>query len=344
MRLMLNLENTDDFREFEISDEDTIETLKYIAEAEFSIPFNDQEIIHNAKSLKEEDSKTLKSCNIIENDLIILRKKQSLGNFNFFPNLNNNTTNTINTANSQQHQQQPQANNLASVFDNTMKMLRSNRGNSNLPKINNNNLNTSNNINSSGSNPFGSMFSNDSQDLRVKSEISNIKDLYLNNPDQLNYLFSIDNVLAEALVSGDEKKLVELVKGRIKDYDAKKQKEYQDYMLLANSDPNDLEAQKKIEEIIRMKNIDENMKMAHEYLPESFGHIHMLYIDIEIDKHKIVGLVDTGAQTTIISEDLARKCGLFNLCDTRYSGVAKGVGVSKIIGVIHAANIKVGSR
>jgi len=313
---MLNLQNTDDFREFEISEEDTIETLKYIAEAEFSIPFNDQEIIHNTKTLRE-DAKTLKSCNISENDMIILRKK------------------LIISAN----QQQPQANNLASVFDTTMQMLRNKPVNANLT---NNSSSNSNNFNSG--NLFGSQFSNASQDLRVKSEISNLKDLYLTNPDQLNYLFSIDNLLAEALVSGNESKLEEIVKGRIKDYDSKKQKEYMEFMQLANSDPNDLEAQKKIEEVIRMKNIDENMNMAHEYLPESFGHIHMLYINLEINKHNIVGLVDTGAQTTIISEDLARKCGLFNLCDTRYSGIAKGVGVSKIIGVIHAAQIKVGTR
>ena len=86
------------------------------------------------------------------------------------------------------------------------------------------------------------------------------------------------------------------------------------------------------------------MKMAHEYLPESFGHITMLFINLEINKEKITGLVDTGAQTTIISENLAKKCGLFNLCDTRYSGIAKGVGTSKILGVIHAANLKIGDR
>lgn len=340
MRLMLNLENTDDFREFEISDADSIETLKYIAEAEFAIPFNDQEIIHNATILKE-DQKTLKACNINENDMIVLRKKINFNNLNFgantnnpnnnnLINLNNNSNNTANN-NNINNSTNNRSNDLASVFDNTMKMLRSNRGNPNLPN------NPSNNL-------FGGMFSNTSQDLRIKSEIANLKDMYLNNPDQLNYLFSIDSALAEVLVSGNDNKLEEIIKGRIQEYDTKKQKEYMDYMQLANSDPSDLEAQKKIEEIIRMKNIDENMKMAHEYLPESFGHIHMLYIDLEINKHKIVGLVDTGAQTTIISEDLARKCGLFNLCDTRYSGVAKGVGVSKIIGVIHAAQIKVGSR
>ena len=69
-----------------------------------------------------------------------------------------------------------------------------------------------------------------------------------------------------------------------------------------------------------------------------------LYINLEINKHKITALVDTGAQTTIISQDLAEKCGLYNLCDTRYSGIAKGVGTSKILGVIHAAQIKLNDR
>ncbi len=336
MRLLINLENSDDFREFEISDEDTIETLKYIAEAEFGVMFNDQDLIVNAKILKE-DNKTLKQLGLKDNDMIILRKKLNFLNTNnpiSQNNNNNNNKNLINLNSNINHinnnNSQAKRNNLASVFDDTMNLLKSKRGN---PTSLSNNRNI-----------LGDLFSNTSQDLRVKSEIKNIKDLYLNNPDQLNYLFSIDSNLAEVLVSGNDKKLEEIIGGRIREYDSIKQKEYMEHMALANSDPNDLEAQKKIEEIIRIKNIDENMKMAHEYLPESFGFIHMLYINLEINKHKIVGLVDTGAQTTIISEDLARKCGLFNLCDTRYSGIAKGVGVSKIIGVIHAAQIKVGAR
>ena len=84
--------------------------------------------------------------------------------------------------------------------------------------------------------------------------------------------------------------------------------------------------------------------MAHEYLPESFGHITMLFLNFEVNKMKMTGLVDTGAQTTIISEDLAKKCGLYNLCDTRYAGIAKGVGTSKILGVIHCTNLKIGDR
>ena len=67
----------------------------------------------------------------------------------------------------------------------------------------------------------------------------------------------------------------------------------------------------------------------------------MLFIHLEINKQKVVALVDTGAQSTVMSQDLCKKCDLFNLCDTRYSGIAKGVGTSKIIGTVHAAQIKI---
>ena len=54
--------------------------------------------------------------------------------------------------------------------------------------------------------------------------------------------------------------------------------------------------------------------------------------------------MDTGAQTTIMSVKCAEKCGLTNLIDERYAGIAKGVGTSKIVGVIHAATLKVGDK
>ena len=76
-------------------------------------------------------------------------------------------------------------------------------------------------------------------------------------------------------------------------------------------------------------------------MPETLFPVHMLFIHLEINKQKVVALVDTGAQSTVMSQDLCKKCDLFNLCDTRYSGIAKGVGTSKIIGTVHAAQIKI---
>lgn len=79
-----------------------------------------------------------------------------------------------------------------------------------------------------------------------------------------------------------------------------------------------------------------------EYFPESFySHHHMLYIPLEINNYKVIALVDTGAQMTIMSVDIAHNCGLYNLIDTDYQGQAVGVGTSKIIGVIHCAQIKI---
>lgn len=44
---------------------------------------------------------------------------------------------------------------------------------------------------------------------------------------------------------------------------------------------------------------------------------------------------------TIMTSVFAEKCGLAHLIDTRFQGVAVGVGSSKIIGRIHAAPMKV---
>jgi len=124
----------------------------------------------------------------------------------------------------------------------------------------------------------------------------------------------------------------------------KQKKEQEETKILMNSNPNDKEAQKKIEEIIKQRNIDENLKMAQEYIPESFHRIHMLYIHININKVDLIALVDTGAQSTIMGLECAKKTGLYNMIDTRFHGTAVGVGTSKIIGVIHAAQLKINNR
>lgn len=118
---------------------------------------------------------------------------------------------------------------------------------------------------------------------------------------------------------------------------------HQQDMKALEKDPDNPELQKKLEEKNRLENIQENYIQAYQDFPEAFGHIHMLYVRVEINGHKIKAFVDSGAQSTIMSKSLAERLGLTRLIDVRYKGQAKGVGTANILGRIHMAQMKFGS-
>ena len=89
---------------------------------------------------------------------------------------------------------------------------------------------------------------------------------------------------------------------------------------LLNADPFDMEAQRKIEEAIRLKNVDENYEHAMETTPEAFGSVIMLYVDMEVNGHPLKVFVDSGAQMTIMSLGCAQRLGLERLIDRRFQG------------------------
>lgn len=110
---------------------------------------------------------------------------------------------------------------------------------------------------------------------------------------------------------------------------------------LLNADPFDLEAQRKIEEAIRLRNVDANYETAMETTPEAFGSVIMLYVDMKVNDQPIKAFVDSGAQMTIMSLGCAQRLGLERLIDRRFQGTAKGVGTQKIIGKVHQAPITI---
>jgi len=166
-----------------------------------------------------------------------------------------------------------------------------------------------------------------------------IRDILLNDPEQLAMLEQNNPPLAAALKAGDFETFSSLIKQlQVARADRERQR-----LRLVNADPFDLEAQRLIAEEIRQKNIDANMEAAMEFNPESFGTVVMLYINCKVNGHPVKAFIDSGAQTTIMSTECAERCNIMRLVDTRFSGIAKGVGTQRIIGRVHMVQIQIGN-
>lgn len=164
-----------------------------------------------------------------------------------------------------------------------------------------------------------------------------IRDMLRANPDQLALLKQNNPRLAEALESGNLDEFGKVLKEQ---QEARAERERQRLRMLT-ADPMDMEAQRLIAQEIENKNIEQNMELAMEYNPESFGTVVMLYIDCKVNGHHIKAFVDSGAQATIMSQRAAERCNIMRLVDRRWAGIAKGVGTQKIIGRVHLAQIQI---
>ncbi|XP_074074470.1 protein DDI1 homolog 2 isoform X1 [Macrotis lagotis] len=164
-----------------------------------------------------------------------------------------------------------------------------------------------------------------------------LRDMLLANPHELSLLKERNPPLAEALFSGDLEKFTRVLVEQQQD----RARREQERIRLFAADPFDLEAQAKIEEDIRQQNIEENMTIAMEEAPESFGQVVMLYINCKVNGHPVKAFVDSGAQMTIMSQACAERCNIMRLVDRRWAGIAKGVGTQKIIGRVHLAQVQI---
>uniref|UniRef100_M4AQG8 DNA-damage inducible protein 2 n=1 Tax=Xiphophorus maculatus TaxID=8083 RepID=M4AQG8_XIPMA len=158
-----------------------------------------------------------------------------------------------------------------------------------------------------------------------------LQQMLLSNPHELSLLKERNPPLAEALLSGDLERFTKVLLEQQQD----RARREQERIRLLTADPFDLEAQAKIEEDIRQHNVEENMTIAMEEAPESFGQVVMLYINCKVNGHPVKAFVDSGAQMTIMSQACAERCNIMRLVDRRWAGIAKGVGTQKIIGRVH---------
>ncbi|CAD0056696.1 unnamed protein product [Aureobasidium pullulans] len=162
--------------------------------------------------------------------------------------------------------------------------------------------------------PQQGRFSND--------QIETLRLQLLGNPQAMQQVSQERPELAAA--ASDPARFRELYVSSIQQAESR-ERERREQMQLLNDDPFNIEAQQKIEEIIL------------------FGRVTMLYINCEVNGHKLKAFVDSGAQTTIMSPSCAENCGIMRLIDKRYSGIARGVGTAQILGRVHSADIKIGN-
>uniref|UniRef100_A0A8C4ZMK5 Ubiquitin-like domain-containing protein n=1 Tax=Gadus morhua TaxID=8049 RepID=A0A8C4ZMK5_GADMO len=189
------------------------------------------------------------------------------------------------------------------------------------------------------STPSASRASGSGSSLPGLDDPALLQQMLLSNPHELSLLKERNPPLAEALLSGDLERFTKVLVEQQQD----RARREQERIRLLTADPFDLDAQAKIEEDIRQHNVEENMTIAMEEAPESFGQVVMLYINCLVNGHPVKAFVDSGAQMTIMSQACAERCNIMRLVDRRWAGIAKGVGTQKIIGRVHLAQVVIES-
>jgi hypothetical protein len=72
------------------------------------------------------------------------------------------------------------------------------------------------------------------------------------------------------------------------------------------------------------------------------GSFQPVQVLCEINGYLVQGMVDTGAEISVMSSSCAKRCRIANLIDTQHSGKAIGVGSSDIVGGIDNLGMRIG--
>lgn len=336
----------------EVAEDLELENFKALVEVEAGIPVKDMFVVFNAQPLSD-DKKTLKDYGVRDGEmLVVLRRETLLGHAAQF------------VQQQQQQQRQPPRQQRGGSLPSGLSIEQIDFGSIQLPSSKNtqprgNSSSSSSSGAGSGAVDVGAARSGEGARPRAAPQEGDgssggldvgelglggadddpavIRDMLMANPEQLALLKYNNPKLAEAVTSGDLDKFATILREQ---QEVRRNKEQQRIRLLT-ADPFDMEAQRLIASEIQQENINSNMETAMEHNPESFGLVHMLYINCKVNGHDVKAFIDSGAQMTIMSEACAERCSIMRLVDTRWAGVAKGVGTQPITGRVHLVQIQI---
>ncbi|XP_063884412.1 protein DDI1 homolog 2-like isoform X1 [Scylla paramamosain] len=346
MRLSVNIETQTIL--LEVAEDLELENFKALVEMEAGIPAKDMFVIFNAQQLSD-DKKTLKDYGVKDGELLmVLRRETLLGHAAQFVQQRRQQQGQQTQQQQQQRQQRggsvPAA--VGQIDFSSIQLPRHLQRGGNSTSTNT--TATSPTLGAGARAAAPPTSSQDGEgaanlDLRemglggADDDPAVIRDVLLANPEQLALLKYNNPKLAEAVTSGDLEKFATVLREQ---QEVRRNREQQRIRLLT-ADPFDMEAQRLIANEIQQENINSNMETAMEYNPESFGLVHMLYINCKVNGHDVKAFIDSGAQMTIMSQACAERCSIMRLVDTRWAGVAKGVGTQPIIGRVHLVQIQI---
>jgi DNA damage-inducible protein 1 len=166
---------------------------------------------------------------------------------------------------------------------------------------------------------------------------------YISNPSHLDQLCHKNPSLAELIVNNDVQEIANIL--RKKDQEKlQKQRKIDAEIARLQSNPFDPESQKRIEEMIKEKRLNELQNQTYEHHPELFVSTEMLYINASVNNTAVQVFVDTGAQTTVISREFAERANLMKNVDARFKGLIKGVGEQTSLGRIWNFSLKINGK
>ncbi|CAA2977238.1 DDI1 homolog 2 [Olea europaea subsp. europaea] len=300
--MKLTVTYDDNVVQLDVYEDMELENLIAYCEAEMGTSFSQLQLLHNARPL-EDMKKSLKQYSIVDGDMVLVVNKAVL----------------------QQTQQHPAV--TAGRQPGQTTSSSSGGGASG----------------ASGSSLGGPGLSpQQAEELLSMTEVTmeqaiKVRDSFLKNPDEMTNLKLSNMPLADALATGTLEDFHKI----LNDQHKRRRDEQLRRFRMMTADPFDVEAQKMIAQEIQRQQIDSNMHDAIEHMPEAFGQVHMLYIKCKVNGTPIDAFVDSGAQSTIMSQACAERCNVTRLIDERWSGIAQGVGTQKILGRIHICQVQI---